>query len=535
MPIVAHRGLRDRAVTLGLCMSVWDADCTQAEPAERSCEFCDIICQAGGGCDEAVRGLVRYVLDTREPSRQTGPAGCCMFALPIFDRRRLVGVVVLSYPTREMMDEEHIARVSDKLQLDGQVMLKFARLGCRHSAAEAGHFQNLFSQLLSELCEASETSGALDSLSVNLASTYEVLSMLYNISGSMVVSQEPGPFLQGVCDQLRDVLGVSLASALVYDERTRLDGDIVVTSAADENITSQQLRLLAASHLATALAGQESFLLDNHFDQHEDMPAGQGIKNILAAPLIIDRHQAGVLVAMNKTKGDFDSFDAKFLSAIAAQASVFLTNNRMYAELQEMLMGVLHSLTESIDAKDPYTCGHSRRVAALARRLAIDLGFDEARVKEVYLAGLLHDVGKIGVAEAILCKDGKLTDEEYDSMKRHPEIGARILRRISHLQPVLSGVVSHHERIDGRGYPNKLAGEDVPIEGRIIGLADSWDAMTSHRTYRRALSVDRAKEEISRCSGTQFDPALAKILLSWDLEAFMVELHSNTTEDLILQ
>jgi HD-GYP domain-containing protein (c-di-GMP phosphodiesterase class II) len=249
---------------------------------------------------------------------------------------------------------------------------------------------------------------------------------------------------------------------------------------------------------------------------------------------MLDRQGIGILIGLNKQGADFDSCDAKLLGSIAGQGSVFLANHRMYAELQDLLMGVLHSMTESIDAKDPYTCGHSRRVAQISRRLAISQGLDGQRAQHIYLSGLLHDIGKIGVPEAILCKDGRLTDEEYDNIKRHPAIGARILRRIRHLEPIVAGVLTHHERLDGTGYPKGLSGVDIPLEGRIVGLADSWDAMTSHRTYRRALDLDRAICEIKRCSGTQFDATLAEKFLSWDLPAYMEELQTANASDLHL-
>ena len=175
------------------------------------------------------------------------------------------------------------------------------------------------------------------------------------------------------------------------------------------------------------------------------------------------------------------------------------------------------------------------RVAAISRRLAEDCGFDEQRVDHIYLAGLLHDIGKIGVPEAILRKEGRLTDEEYESMKRHPLIGAKILKRIHDFEPIISGVLSHHERPDGKGYPRGLDGKNIPVEGRIVGLADSFDAMTSHRTYRKALSLEKAITELKAYSGVQFDSLLTEMLLSWDLDAYMEELHSlEGNDDLIL-
>ncbi len=524
-------GIREQVEELGLSLTVWDATGRMVGLRKYSCDFCEMVCKSGGGCEKTARDIARYVLDNRETSRCTSPIGCCQFGLPVFDRRRLAGAVVLCYPTREMLDDEYLARLCDRLKLDRKVMLTYARTSCRHSATEAVPLQNMFSHLLGERSQACETTEALNSLSVNLTSTYEALSMLYRISGSMTVSQQPRPFLQSVCDQLLNVMDLGVAAALVYDERTKLDDDIVIKSATNEKVTAEQLRFLTATYLVSHLPKDESFVLDNSFENREYGFVGRNIKNLLAVPLIIDRQNVGVLIAANKQQGEFDSFDTKFLTSIAAQASVFLTNNRMYGELQEMLMGVLYSLTESIDAKDPYTCGHSRRVAAIARRMAMELGSKPQIVRQVYLAGLLHDIGKIGIPEAILCKEGKLTNAEYEIMKKHPAIGAKILSRIRHLEPIIAGVLCHHERMDGKGYPHGWSGMDIPIEGRILGLADSWDAMTSCRTYRSALSVAEAKQEIRRCAGGQFDPKLAKIFLSWDLDAFMKELYSPNAEE----
>jgi putative nucleotidyltransferase with HDIG domain len=195
-------------------------------------------------------------------------------------------------------------------------------------------------------------------------------------------------------------------------------------------------------------------------------------------------------------------------------------------------MGLLHSLTSAVDAKDAYTCGHSERVALISRALAQRAGLTDQQVQRIYMAGLLHDVGKIGVPEAVLQKAGKLTDEEFDLIKKHPEIGARILRDVKQVQDIIPGVLYHHERYDGRGYPAKLAGEDIPLMGRIICLADCFDAMTSSRTYRKALPLETALEEIRRNAGTQFDPRLAETFLSIGVDRLSAILNDHQTRSL---
>jgi putative nucleotidyltransferase with HDIG domain len=187
---------------------------------------------------------------------------------------------------------------------------------------------------------------------------------------------------------------------------------------------------------------------------------------------------------------------------------------RMAREQELMLSGTVVALVRAIDAKDAHTRGHSERVARLARLLAqaAELGADLA--ERAYLCGLVHDIGKIGVPEAILAKAGRLDDAERDAIREHPEIGHRILRQIPQLREVLPGVLDHHERWDGTGYPNACSGGTISLLGRVIAIADSVDAMTSSRVYRPACTIDQARLEVARCAGTHFDPDLARAFLA---------------------
>lgn len=522
------KGLSARAAELGLRLSACDTQSTRLSAMHPCSDFCRMVCR-DGGCGRPAEELARHVLRTGEPARSLSPTGCRLIGLPLLERRRLSGAMILGYPTREMLDEERLALLCDRMGLDRQAMLRHARGACRHGENQAEDFQRIFTWLLESQQNALRSSIDLTSLSSNLANTYEGLNLLYAVSGSMNVAKRPRDFLQDLCQKVREVLSVEMAVVEVYDPRAHMGGDIVVHAGLDV-LDSGQLRLLAATYVIPRLAGGQT-LVDNTFHHDGQIAPQAAVRSLLAVPLQVEQEPIGLLMAVNKP-GDFDSFDAGLLGSIASQASVFLANHRMFVDLQDLLMGVLHSLTESIDAKDPYTCGHSHRVAAISRRLAEACGFNATRVQEIYLSGLLHDVGKIGVPEAILRKDGKLTLEEYEAVKRHPLIGAKILDRIPQLGPVIPGVLSHHEKIDGRGYPHGLTGEGIPIEGRIVGLADGWDAMTSHRTYRRARPLAEAMGEIRRCSGSQFDPDLATILLSWDLDDYMKQLHESSLAEI---
>ncbi len=190
------------------------------------------------------------------------------------------------------------------------------------------------------------------------------------------------------------------------------------------------------------------------------------------------------------------------------------TAQRLEDEQRLMFGGTMHALIAAIDAKDPYTRGHSDRVSTFAALLAEHAGLGPAMVERARLCGLVHDIGKIGVPESVLRKPGRLTDEEFAMIAAHPEIGREILRDIPQMRDVLPGVVEHHEKWDGSGYPNRLKGEAISPLGRIVCLADCFDAMTSARTYRPARPVGEVLGEIRRCLGTHFDPELGKVFAS---------------------
>ncbi|MCR5590665.1 MAG: response regulator [Lachnospiraceae bacterium] len=199
---------------------------------------------------------------------------------------------------------------------------------------------------------------------------------------------------------------------------------------------------------------------------------------------------------------------------------LFFLENHMNQEVEKkteenekLSIHIIQALAYAIDAKDNYTNGHSSRVAEYSKEIAARYGFNEEQQNDIYITGLLHDVGKIGIPDAIINKRAKLTEEEYDVIKKHPVIGTQILETIKEMPELSSGARWHHERYDGKGYPDGFAGTDIPEVARIIAVADSYDAMTSDRSYREPLSQSEARAEIDRCSGTQFDPVFAGIMI----------------------
>lgn len=182
-------------------------------------------------------------------------------------------------------------------------------------------------------------------------------------------------------------------------------------------------------------------------------------------------------------------------------------------EQRKNMQALVGLITRAIDAKDNYTRGHSVRVAEYSKMIANRMGLDEDEQQKIYMEGLVHDVGKIRIPDYIINKPGKLTDEEYNIIKSHPEAGYNILKPLESMEYLAEGAREHHERYDGRGYPNGLKGTEISLHGRILAVADSYDAMASNRSYRRALPQEKIRDEIVKGKGTQFDPEIADVML----------------------
>lgn len=200
-----------------------------------------------------------------------------------------------------------------------------------------------------------------------------------------------------------------------------------------------------------------------------------------------------------------------------------------YGKLERAYLDSVQTLRYTVEAKDPYTRGHSDRVSEYSVLLGKILGLSDSDIDTLRIGGLFHDIGKIGIPDSILLKEAKLSDDEYSQIKNHPSIGVHILQNASIFQDIIPIVKHHHERYDGHGYPSRLSGEDIPYLARITAVADTFDAMTSKRSYRNALPLDVVKEEIQKCSGTQFDPNIATTFLN------LLETHFDKIDEIMKQ
>ena len=229
-------------------------------------------------------------------------------------------------------------------------------------------------------------------------------------------------------------------------------------------------------------------------------------RNIMCVPVKVKEKVIGVLEAINKKRGEkFDRGDLSLFVSLADQVAIALDNARLYQELEEMFFQTAESLADAIEKRDPYTGGHTQRVTSYSLAIGRHLQLEPTEKRCLKIAAVLHDVGKIGIEDQILRKPEPLNPDEYNTIKRHAKMGAEILEHIRQLRDIVPGVKYHHEQMNGSGYPDGLKGEEMPMIAKIVAVADTYDAMTTDRPYRKALTKETAIGELKRCSGIQFD------------------------------
>ena len=307
------------------------------------------------------------------------------------------------------------------------------------------------------------------------------------------------------------------ASSILLKSGDELSFEVATGEKADKLV---KLTLKRGEGIAGYVAetGKAVIINDTSKDSRHKKEIGEVIgfqtRNLLAVPLRLNNEVIGVLEVVNKRGGEgFDDADKSDLTLLAELSAIAIDKARRHEALQELFLNSIRALTAALDARDPYTRGHSERVTQFALAIADELSLSEEEKKEIELAALLHDIGKVGIEDAVLKKPGRLTPEEYELMKTHPEKGYSILKFIKQLEPSLCGVRYHHEHYDGSGYPAGLSKEEIPLYARIIAVADVFDALTSDRPYRPRFTEQEAIRIMREEAGKQLDPIV--------FEAFM--------------
>ena len=374
---------------------------------------------------------------------------------------------------------------------------------------------NIVTTYQQDLRNAARADKMIDGFSRSLSQSYEEVNLIFLMSRELISTGEPRSVVENIVNELRGVLEFRWLAVLFnqnVDVVPALRGAMILSGSLP---FAENVLLEGAASFGSLTSGQVITVAQN------SMAAMAG-SELLVQIVMQGEQRIGLIIAGSRQGSDSEiaSGQIQIAGAAAQLIGLFHQNAHRFEMQRAQFMGTLRALTTSVDAKDSYTRGHSERVGQLAAQLAEKVGFTPTEVAAVRVAGLLHDIGKIGVPEAVLCKPARLTEEEFEQIKKHPAIGFNILKDIPSLEFHLPGVLHHHERWDGRGYPNQLSGEQIPLLARILAFADTFDAMSSNRAYRSALSRAQVLQEIRKSSGSQFDPGLIEPFVTLDFTIF---------------
>ncbi len=424
-------------------------------------------------------------------------------------------LVAIALESGAMLEPWLLRAMSDSPQSSDKARSLVAQ-GAKYDAAVIKTLATLLAGSLEDLHTLAETRAAIRGFTRELSGSYETINLLYSLGRVMGDVTQPVDFARLACDKLLDAMPFSWAAVRLAktpalppmcQDRTFWSGEL---PTAAERMTA-----LCDEVISILRPAQGCVVLD-----HPGELCGRGVEPLyLVHPIVRDRQVTGAILIGGKVSDDptFSSYDTQTLEAAAGYLSTFLSSAGLYSDQQSLFLGTLRALSASIDAKDRYTQGHSERVAQLSKSIALAMKLGPEAGERLHLAGLVHDVGKIGVPEAVLTKQGKLTEQEFAAIKLHPTIGHRILRDIPLLEDILPAVLYHHERVDGRGYPDGLAGDAIPLFARIVAVADTFDAMSSNRSYRAAMPRAQVLQELARVSGAQLDRAVVEAFGTLDL------------------
>lgn len=365
---------------------------------------------------------------------------------------------------------------------------------------------------------------------------YERLKSLLHITTLLNSSLDVKYVKRKTIEGITELVNAEVGSLLLFDEKTNELFFEVALGEKGEKI--KEIRLKLGEGIAGTVAEErKSYIIDDvskdqRFFRKADEKSGFITRSIMCSPLEYQGKLLGVIQAINKKDNSkFTTDDLRLFESFAHIVSISIENANLFQKLKETFFDTSFALAEAVEKRDPYTGGHVKRVTEFCLAVGRELNLSTEELDRLYLAAVLHDIGKIGIDDAILRKPAPLTPEEIAQMKKHPAIGIEILSKVKHLSDIIAGTFSHHETYDGRGYPMGLKGEEIPLLGRIIAVCDTFDAMTSDRPYRRGLDDEVAISELIKFSGKQFDPVVVGAFVKAYKKGEIISQHHREAKD----
>jgi response regulator RpfG family c-di-GMP phosphodiesterase len=358
------------------------------------------------------------------------------------------------------------------------------------------------------------------------AKSLKALRVLYRADRIARDIEDFGQMLDNLMDLIFEVIPASRGYIFLIDRETELLVPYVrrVPGPSDgdaEIIVSRTILKTAVERKESVLSSDA--LVDERF-MHSQSVSDLCVRSAMCAPLVNRGKVLGVIYIDSTDRSNlYTKEDLSLLSAMALKAGASLANARLYEDLRDLFYNTVETLIRAIQARDKYTSGHSARVSRYALLIGEKFGLTSRERHELYLASMLHDIGKIGIPDELLNREDKLTDDQIRQIRNHVNVGASMLKALGEMNPIVPLILHHHEAWDGSGYPDGLSGEEIPLMARILAVADSFDAMTSDRPYRKAMSRSAAIAEIKQFSGRSFDPAVVEAFLEVIREQTAIE------------
>lgn len=348
---------------------------------------------------------------------------------------------------------------------------------------------------------------------------YKEVNLLYDIADKLAANLNIEEVAKLVTTETQRIINADFIHVLLVSEKK--DHVSVIATYPDEREKGSCYPLIVRIALAVLDSGKAE-IIDDFSATHRFNTTTSNIGSLVCVPLKIKDRMIGAICVSSLQSSRYTAGDLKLLSAIALHAALSIENAKLYEQLREDFINTVQTLAEIIEKRDPYTGGHTKRVMDYSIATGNVLQLSTSDIKKLEMAAILHDIGKIGVRDSILLKPERLTNEEFLEIQHHATLGQEILCHIHSLADIIPGVKQHHERFDGTGYPEKLAGEEIDILARIIAVADAFDAMMTDRPYRKGLGMKRALTELAKNAGTQFDP---------EIVAAFIKAHTQATAD----
>ncbi len=478
----------------------------------------------------------RYVL---------GPVGALLDRFRTAGTGNLDGAAAAERPVRDEIDLLHhqFDRMLDDLRRAHAVEVAAERelVAVQRDERYRGELESVNALLTSRIAELDEANDSINRLALQLEERNQSLekavkniSALNRVGVALSSELDIDRLVQLLINISVKGLRVEYGSILLYDEQRAqlvvhassglpVDLDTTISVAPGESVSG-----------TVASSGQPLLIrkVDGTQGIKEHSRYGFTRRSVLCVPIKMKDRVLGTIELTNRRGAEsFSLDDLEMLQSIANQAAVALENAKLYHDVQRSYLETVLALVQAVEEKDRYTRGHSERVTTFSVKIAGAMGLPQRQVRMVQYAGVLHDIGKIGIDLAIINKSGRLTPEEFTVVRNHPLIGERIIRPIGFLADALPAIAQHHERFDGCGYPLGISGDQMAIEARILAVADAYDAMITERPYRKPLAKCDAIAELQRCSGSQFDPTVVEHfveILHNDSEIHRLEVEAST-------